>query len=29
VIMRHREIAREQEILADARQAARALFARL
>jgi 5-methylthioadenosine/S-adenosylhomocysteine deaminase len=28
VIMRHGEIAREQEILADARQAARALFAR-
>jgi 5-methylthioadenosine/S-adenosylhomocysteine deaminase len=29
VIMRHREIAHEREILADARQAARALFARL
>jgi 5-methylthioadenosine/S-adenosylhomocysteine deaminase len=29
VIMRHRETAGEQEILADARQAARALFARL
>ena len=29
VIMRHREIAGEREILADARQAARALFARL
>jgi 5-methylthioadenosine/S-adenosylhomocysteine deaminase len=29
VIMRHREIAHEQEILAEARRAARALFARL
>jgi 5-methylthioadenosine/S-adenosylhomocysteine deaminase len=29
VIMRHREIAGEQEILADARRAARSLFARL
>jgi len=27
--MRHREIAHEDKILADARQAARALFARL
>jgi 5-methylthioadenosine/S-adenosylhomocysteine deaminase len=29
VLMRHREIAREEEILAEARRAARVLFARL